>query len=80
MGSLSNPTTAGAGGPFGSAYTQTFATAARTQAKAELSEAVSATLIAEIVTQLNTTNAAVNEVKKLCNGIIDDLQTGKILS
>lgn len=77
---LSNPPVGGAGGPFGTAYTQTYATKARTQAKPELSEAVSATLVAEIVTQLNTTNAAVNELKKLCNGIIDDLQEGKILS
>lgn len=80
MGSLSNPATSGAGGPFGSAYTQTFATKARTQAEAELPTNISATLVAEIVTQLNATNKALNELKKLCNGIIDDLQEGKILS
>jgi hypothetical protein len=80
VGSLSNPPTPGAGGPFGSAYTQTYSTKARTQAKTELSESVTIALLTEVAGQFNTTNAAVNELKKLINGVIDDLQEGKILS
>lgn len=77
--SISVGSVPGITGPVGSAYTQTYSTATRTHAKSELSEAVSATLIAELVTQLNTTNAAVNELKKLSNGVIDDLQTASVL-
>lgn len=55
-------------------YTQTFSTAARTHAEAELPTNISATLVSEVDTQLNATNKALNELKKLANGIVDDLQ------
>lgn len=61
------------------AYTQTFSTAARTHAKAELPTVLEATLVAEVEAQLKATNEAVNELKKLVNGLIDDLQAAKLL-
>jgi hypothetical protein len=56
------------------AYTQTYSTAARTHVEAELPTNISATLVTEIDTSLNTTNKAVNELKKLINSVIDDQQ------
>lgn len=56
------------------AYTQTFATAARTHVKGELPTNIAATLVTELDTQLNATNEAVNELKKLANSLIDDSQ------
>lgn len=78
MGSVSNPSGA-AKLTKSAAYTQTYSTAARTHVVEALSTSISATLIAELVTQLNSTNSAVNELKKLANGVIDDLQTDEIL-
>lgn len=57
------------------AYTQTYSTAARTHAASELPTNITATLLTEVISQLNTTNAAVNELKKLLNALIDDAQT-----
>lgn len=57
------------------AYTQTFSTAARTHAESALPTDLAATLITEVVTALNSTNKAVNELKKLANGLIDDQQS-----
>jgi hypothetical protein len=56
------------------AYTQTYATAARTHAEPELSTTISVTLVTELDTELNKTNKAVNELKKLINSVIDDHQ------
>lgn len=56
------------------AYTQTFSTAARTHVAAELSTTLTGLLLTELIEQLNTTNKAVNELKKLCNGVVDDMQ------
>jgi hypothetical protein len=61
------------------AYTQTFSTAARTQAEAELPTNISATLITELNSQANATNKALNEIKKLVNGLVDDLQATGII-
>lgn len=55
-------------------YTQTYATATRIHAADALPTNIAVTLIGEVVTQLNATNSAVNELKKLVNGLIDDSQ------
>jgi hypothetical protein len=57
-----------------SAYTQTNSTAARTHAATALSENVTVTLLTDTPALFNSTNAAINEVKKLVNAIVDDLQ------
>lgn len=56
-------------------YTQTYSPAARIQALEALSTSISIALLTEVAGQINTTNAAVNELKKLANGIVDDMQT-----
>lgn len=56
------------------AYTQTYSTAARVQAEPELPTTITATLITELDAELNKTNKAVNELKKLINSVIDDFQ------
>ena len=61
------------------AYTQTFAEVTRTQAAAALATNVNPTLLTEVPALINSTNTAVNEVKKLINALIDDLQEQGIL-
>ncbi len=80
MGSLVNPTSASAGGPFGLAYAQTYSTAARNHVKEALATNVSIALLTEVAPILNKQNETINELKALVNNMIDDLQTGKILS
>lgn len=58
-----------------STYTQTYSSAARSHAEEALPTGLAATLVTEVVTALNSTNKAVNELKKLVNGIVDDLQS-----
>jgi len=53
-------------------YTQTYATAARTHAEPELSTTITVALVTELDTELNKTNKAVNELKKLINSLIND--------
>lgn len=60
-------------------YTQTYSEATRTQAASALSTTVSISLLTEVAGQINTTNTAVNELKKLINGLIDDLQAAGIV-
>lgn len=62
------------------AYTQTYSTAARTHTASALSESVTVALLTDVPALINSTNAAVNELKKLSNGVIDDLQTNNIAS
>jgi hypothetical protein len=61
------------------AYTQTYAATTRTHAKAALSESVAITLLTDVPGLMNTTNAAINEIKKLVNQVIDDLQSEGLL-
>ena len=76
MGDISNPS---GGIAKQGTYTQTYSEAARTQAAGALSTSVSISLLTEVAGQFNTTNAAVNELKKLVNGLIDDLQAAGIV-
>jgi hypothetical protein len=62
------------------AYTQTYSTAGRTHAAAALSTSITISLLTEVAGQMNTTNAAVNELKKVVNALIDDLQETGIIS
>ena len=80
MGFLANPGASGAGGPFGTAYTQTYSTAARSHVKEALATNISLALLTEVAPILNKQNEAINELKALLNNVIDDLQSGKILS
>lgn len=61
------------------AYTQTYATAARSHVEAELPTTIGATLITELDAELVKTNKCVNELKKLINSVIDDGQTYGLL-
>lgn len=61
------------------AYTQTYAATTRTHGKTALSESVAITLLTDVPGLMNTTNAAVNELKKLVNQVIDDLQSEGLL-
>lgn len=61
------------------AYTQTYTTAARSHAKEKLSTSVTIALLTEVAGQINTTNGAVNELKDLINGLIDDLQAAGLI-
>jgi hypothetical protein len=80
MGFIANPASSGAGGPFGTAYTQTYATSARSHVKEALATNISLALLTEVAPILNKQNETINELKTLLNSVIDDLQTGKILS
>jgi len=54
-------------------YTQTFSGTTHTHAEAELPTNVSAlALLTEVITNVNKTNKAVNELKKLTNALIDE--------
>lgn len=75
--SISNPPSLG--GPYGSAYTQTFSEISHTHASSALSTSITIALLTEVAGFVNTTNAAVNELKKVVNAMIDDLQTAKML-
>lgn len=57
------------------AYTQTFSEDTRTHARPALSTTISLTLLTEVASLMNNTNLAVNELKKLVNQVIDDLQS-----
>ena len=61
------------------AYTQTYSPAARTHVANALSTGISITLLTEVAGLMNTTNAAVNELKKVVNALIDDLQEAGII-
>lgn len=74
MASVSNPAPAAAKLAKQGTYTQTYSTAARTHAEEALSTSISLTLVSEVVPILNQQNKAINELKKLCNGLVDDLQ------
>lgn len=63
----------------GNAYTQTNSETTRTHAKAALATNISVVTVAELDTEVNKTNEAVNEIKKLLNAVIDDLQTSGIV-
>lgn len=73
-GSISNPPSAAVKLTKQAAYTQTYSSATRTHAAEALSTSVSIALLTEVQGQINTTNAAVNELKKLVNSLIDDSQ------
>ena len=76
MGDISNPTAAIA---KQGTYTQTNSEAARTHAANALSTSVSISLLTEVAGQINSTNTAINELKKLVNALIDDLQGAGIV-
>jgi hypothetical protein len=61
------------------AYTQTYNTAARTHAEEELATNLSIALLTEVAPILNKQNKAINELKKLANSVIDDLQAAGLL-
>jgi hypothetical protein len=61
------------------AYTQTYSATTRVHAKTALSESVVIALLTDVPGLVNTTNAAVNELKKLVNQVIDDLQSEGLL-
>jgi len=57
-----------------SAYTQTYGTASRSHVEEALATNLSLTLVTEVVPVLNAQNKCINELKKLVNQLIDDLQ------
>lgn len=63
----------------GNTYTQTFSEATRTHAKSALATNIAVALVTELDTEVNKTNEAVNELKKVINGLIDDLQVSGIV-
>lgn len=73
-GSISNPPSAAVKLTKQAAYTQTYSNVVRTHAKEALSTSISLTLVSEIVPILNAQNETINELKKLVNSLIDDLQ------
>lgn len=75
MAQISNPMSIAQQGT----YTQTYSESTRTQAASALSTTVSIALITEVAAQVNATNTAVNELKKLTNGLIDDMQAAGIV-
>lgn len=63
----------------GNTYTQTNSEVSRTHAKSALATNIAVALVTELDTEVNKTNEAVNELKKVVNGLIDDLQTSGIV-
>lgn len=61
------------------AYTLTYSTTARVHQEPELATNISVTLVTELDTELNKTNKAVNELKKLQNAVIKDFQANGLL-
>lgn len=57
------------------AYTQTYSTAARAHVEPELSSTLTGLLLTQVIEEINKTNKAVNELKKLANALIDDAQS-----
>jgi hypothetical protein len=79
MAFISNPVPATAKLSKQGTYTQTYSTATRVQAQGALTTNLSLPLLTEAVSSLNTTNTAVNELKQLVNGLIDDLQALELI-
>lgn len=61
------------------AYTQTNSETTRVHSKAALSTSITIALLTEVAGFVNTTNSAVNELKKVVNQVIDDLQSEGLL-
>lgn len=77
MGFIMNPVGATA---LGTGYSRSYSISARTHTETALTTELSvAALLTDVIAQLNTTNKAVNELKKLTNSLITDLQEGGVL-
>lgn len=64
----------------GGAWTQTYSTATHTHAQPALSESLTLANLAAAEAELEAHAVAINECKKLINGLIDDMQAAKISS
>jgi hypothetical protein len=61
------------------AYTQTFGTSSRTHVEGEMSTTIVISLLTEVAAIMNAQNKCINELKKLANSLIDDLQANGLL-